>query len=299
MDRIDVMRLFVRVADSGSFSKAAGALSIGQPTVSKLIAALETRLGAQLFRRTSRGLSLTDAGQDYYESSVQLLENFEIAESRIGKAQLAPSGVVRVALSAAIGRMYLVPRLPAFFAHYPEVKIDLNVSERHINLVEEGIDIAIRVGNLNDSTLVSRRIGTATFATVASRAYLEKYGVPEKPSDLEHHQCLTYLFNGAPRPWLFNDSAGTFPFVPKGPVRTNDFENIRAAVLSGLGIAHNGSLFFQQEVKSGEIVQLLKDFAPAPLPIHVVWAGSRRLPSKVRVLIEFLAEVFADIEAPK
>jgi LysR family transcriptional regulator for bpeEF and oprC len=123
--------------------------------------------------------------------------------------------------------------------------------------------------------------------------------MPVKPADLENHECLTYLFNGAPRPWLFSDSNGPVSFVPKGPVRTNDFENIRAAVLAGLGIAHNGSLFFTREIESGEVVHMLKDHAPEPLPIHVVWPGSRRLPSKVRVFIDFLAEVFADIEKPK
>ena len=148
MDRLDVMRLFVRIAETGSFSRAARAAGVGQPTASKQIALLEERLGARLLQRTSRRLNLTDEGQAYYEASVRLLGEVDAAESAIGRGTVSPAGVIRVALSAGFGRMYVVPRLPEFFARYPDLAVDVNVSERHVNLIEDGLDVAIRIGFL-------------------------------------------------------------------------------------------------------------------------------------------------------
>jgi len=299
MDRLDVMRLFLRVADSGSFSKAARAAGIVQPTVSKQIAALEARLGAQLLRRTSRGLSLTGAGQDFYDSSVRLLGDLDAAESRIGRGQVAPSGLVRVALSAGLGRMYVVPRLPDFFAQFPDVAIDLDISERHVNLIEEGIDVAIRIGHLADSTLVARRIGSMTMSTVASPAYLERFGTPATPDDLARHAAVPFMYQGAPRPWEFNGPDGVMTLVPKGPVQTNDAEHIRATVLAGLGIAHSAGWLFAADIASGAVTHILTEYTPAPYPINAVCPGGRRVPGKAKVFIEFLAGIFADEPALK
>jgi LysR family transcriptional regulator, regulator for bpeEF and oprC len=168
VDRLDALQLFVRVVEAGSLTKAAGALCVVQPTVSKQIALLEDRLGARLLNRSARGLGLTAAGQDYYESATRLLAEFEEAEARVGRGQAAPSRMVRVASSARIGRMYLMPRLPEFFARFPQVSLDFDVSERFISLVEDGVDVALRIRHLSDSTLVARRIGGMTMATVAS-----------------------------------------------------------------------------------------------------------------------------------
>jgi LysR family transcriptional regulator, regulator for bpeEF and oprC len=293
MDRLDVMALFVRVADTGSFSRAARAAGIVQPTVSKQIAALEAHLGAQLLRRTSRGLSLTEAGQDFYESSVRLLGDVKAAESRIGRGKLAPSGLLRVATSAGLGRMYVVPRLPEFFALYPDVAVDLEISERHVNLVEEGIDVAIRIGPLSDSTLVARRIGSTQVVTVAAPAYLEASGEPQTPSDLEHHACVIFMFRGAPRPWAFQEPSGVTTIAPRGPVRTNDAEHIRSAVLAGLGIGHNVSWLFAPDIAKGAVVRILRAHDPPLYPINAVCPTGRLLSSKVKVFIDFLAEVFA------
>lgn len=288
------MQLFVRVADTGSFSKAARASGVGQPAVSKQIATLEARLGAQLLRRTSRGLSLTRAGDDFYESAVRLLGDVEAAESRIGRGQASPSGIVRVALSAGFGRMYVVPRLPEFFARFPDVAVDLDVSERHANLVEDGIDVAIRIGRLTDSTLLARRIGSMQHLTVAAPSYLERCGEPMAPADLEHHAAVVFMFQGAPRPWEFAGPAGAVTVAPKGPVRTNDAEHIRAAVRAGLGVGHSAGWLFAADIASGAVVHLLKAFAPVPYPISAVSPGGRLLPSRVRVFVDFLAQVCDD-----
>lgn len=294
MDRLDIMQLFVRIAETGSFSKAARAVGVGQPTASKQIAALEERLGAQLLQRTSRGLSLTDAGQAYYEVSVRLLGEIEAGESSVGRGQISPSGILRVALSAGVGRMYVVPRLPEFFARYPDLAVDLNVSERHVNLIEDGIDVAIRIGLLADSSLLARRIGSMEVVTVASPEYLKKFGEPMTPADLDHHKAVTFMFRGAPRPWEFKGRSGSITVQPKGHVRTNDAEHIRAAVRAGLGIAHNSSWLFARDIASGAVRSLLNDYTPNPYPIHAVYPGGRIIPVRVKVFVDFLAQIFAE-----
>jgi LysR family transcriptional regulator, regulator for bpeEF and oprC len=293
MDRLATLQLFVRVVETGSFSKAARAQGIVQPTVSKQIAALEDRLRAQLLNRTSRGLSLTAAGQDLYESAVRLLGEFDEAEARIGRGQIAPAGLVRVATSAGLGRMYLVPKLPAFFDRFPGVAVDLNVSERHVSLIEDGIDVALRIGQLADSTLVARRIGSTVAATVATPAYLARAGEPKTPADLAQHDCIGFVFQGEPQAWGFTGPAGPITIEPKGKVRSNDAEHIRAAVLAGIGIGHNTSWLYASDLASGKVRRLLTEYAPNPYPIHAVCPGGRRIPGRVRVFIDFLAEICA------
>ncbi len=291
------MQLFVRVAETGSFSKAARTVGIGQPTASKLVAALEERLGAQLLRRTSRGLSLTEAGQDYYESAVRLLDEVDAAESRVGRGKVSPSGLVRMALSAGFGRLYVVPRLPALFARYPELSVDLVVSDRHVNLVEEGIDLAIRIGPLSDSTLVARRIGACEQITVASASYLARApgGVPRTVADLATHACVVFTSRGAPRAWQLVTPDGSVAFQPRGPVRSHDAEHLRAAVLAGLGIAHQLSWLFADDLAAGTVERVMADHdtGRAPFPVSAVTPGGRMIPTKTKVVIDYLAEICA------
>jgi LysR family transcriptional regulator for bpeEF and oprC len=293
MDRLEVMQLFVQVADTRSFSKAARSAGVGQPAVSKQIAALESRLGVQLLQRSSHGLRLTTAGRRFYEAASRLLADFEEMESQVGREHVAPSGIVRVATSAALGRMHIVPRLPEFFEQYPGVSLDFRISERHISLIEDGIDVAIRIGNLSDSTLVARRIGSMQPKTVASPAYLERRGRPTKPEDLANHDCVTFIFQDAPRPWNFKGPEGPFSIEPRGAFRCNDAEHLRAAALAGLGIAHNPGWLFADDLASGALVPLLRKHAPDPFPIHAVSTASRT-PSRVRVFIDFVARLFSE-----
>jgi DNA-binding transcriptional LysR family regulator len=294
MDRLDAMRMFVRVVESGSFSIVAREMSIGQPAVSKQIAALEAHLGAQLMRRTSRSLSLTEGGQDFYESAVRLIDDLDAAESRVGRGQAAPSGHVRVTVDPVFGRLYIVPRLGTFFARFPEITVEFLVSERLVNLVEEGVDMAIRNGALPDSTLVARRIATTPIVTVASPAYLEKHGEPTSPSDLDRHACVTFVSDRVLRPWGFSGKSGAVTHRPTGSFGTNDGEQIRAAVLAGLGLAHTPGWLFRDELAAGSVRRVLREYEPDDMPISVVRPGGRRMASKVRVLIDFLVEIFAE-----
>jgi DNA-binding transcriptional LysR family regulator len=276
MDRLDAIGLFVRVVDSGSFSAVARTVGVGQPAVSKQIAALEAHLGAQLLQRTSRSLTLTEAGRDFYESAVRIVGDVEAAESRVGRGAVAPSGVVRATVAPVFGRLYVVPRLREFFARYPE------------------IDLGIHNGELSDSSLIARKIAQTPVVTVATPAYLATHGEPKAPAELERHACVIYAPQGAPRVWGFDGRFGPIAYQPKGAFRTNDAEQIRAAVLADLGLAHTPGWLFASEIASGAVRPVLTNYEPAKLPINAVRPAGRFLASKVRVFIEFLAEIFAE-----
>lgn len=293
MDQIAAIRVFVRVVECGSFSAVARESGVGQPAVSKQITALEAHLGAQLLRRTSRSLSLTDAGQEYYEAAVRLLDDLQDAEARIGKRQTAPSGLIRVTVAPVFGRLYVVPRLPVFFARYPDIVVECIVTDRVVNLVEEGIDLAIHNGDLKDSTSVIRKIAATPVITVASARYLEQHGEPATPSELNAHRCVIFAPQGGPRTWRFKGKFGDIDHRPRGNFRTNDAEQIRAAVLSDLGLAHTPGWLFAAELASGAVRLVLRDYAPTPLAISAVHPAGRRLAAKVRVFIDFLAGIFA------
>lgn len=292
MDKLDTIRTFVRVVETSSFSKAAKAQGVVQSTVSKQIAALESRLGIELLWRTSRGMSLTEAGRNYFDSVFPLVAELDAAEARVGGGRMSPSGRIRIAMPAGFGRMFVVPRLADFFALYPSLTVDLDISERHINLVEDGIDAAIRIGNLPDSALLARRVGSVEIATFAAPAYLDRRGEPRKVTDLKAHDCVTCMAHGNPRPWLFATPNGPLTITPDGPVRSNDTEHGRVAVLSGLGIAHSPSWVFADDLASGAVKRVLTPFTPPTVPIHVVSPSGRRMSTKVRVLIDFLKDTF-------
>jgi DNA-binding transcriptional LysR family regulator len=293
MDQFAAIRAFVRVVESGSFSAVARAAGMGQPAVSKQITALEAHLGAQLLRRTSRSLSLTEAGQDFYEAAVRLLDDLQDAESRVGKGQTTPAGLVRVTVAPVFGRLYVVPHLTAFFARYPGITVDCIVTDRVVGLVEEGVDLAVHNGELRDSTLLARRIASTPVVTVASEEYLGQHGEPASPSELDTHRCVVFAPQGAPRPWGFSGKLGPVGYQPKGNFRTNDADQIREAVLRGLGLAHTPFWLFSPEIASGAVRRVLRDYEPAPLPISAVHPAGRRLPAKVRVFVDFLAEICA------
>jgi LysR family transcriptional regulator for bpeEF and oprC len=291
VDEIAAIRTFVRVVQSGSFSAVARASGIGQPAISKQVASLERHVGAQLLRRTSRTLNLTEAGQDFYETSLRLLEDMDCLMSRMGQGQTSPQGVVRLSVAPVFGRLYILRHLPEFFARFPHLTVDFVVTDRTMNLVEEGIDLALQNGAVSDPSYVARRIATTPVVTVATRSYLQKHGTPATPDALQGHHCVGYAPHGAPRAWRFRGKTGPISIHPAGNFRTNDAEEIRAAVLSGLGLAHTPAWLFAPEIASGAVQIVLREYELDPIPISVVYPPGRRLPTRVRVLIEFLAAV--------
>ena len=296
MDRLEGIKIFVRVVESGSFSAVAREFGTKQPAISKQVAALEKHLGAQLLMRTSRSLSLTEAGRDFYESSVRLIGDLEAAESRIGTGQASPSGVVRVTAAPAFSRLYVVPQLPAFRARYPKVVVESLVSERLNNLVEEGIDLAIRNGALSDSSLIARKIGESAVVAVASPDYLKRKGEPERPRDLDGHDGVIFVSQDGPRSWTFTSRAGPISYQATASFRSNDGEQLRAAVLAGLGITQAPHWLFAADIRAGTVRRILRDYEPRKIPISAVRPASRRQPSKVAVFVDFLAELLAETD---
>jgi DNA-binding transcriptional LysR family regulator len=294
MDRLEGMKIFLRVVESGSFSAVARELGTGQPAISKQVAALEEHLGAQLLVRTSRGLSLTEAGRDFYESAVRLISDLEAAESRIGSGQASPSGVVRVTAAHAFSRLYVVPKLPLFRERYPKVVVEMLVSERTSNLVEEGIDLAIRNGTLSDSSLIARKIGESAIIAVASADYLKRRGEPKRPSDLDGHDGVIFVSQDGPRPWTFASRAGLISYQAAASFRTNDGEQLRSAVLAGLGITQAPCWLFAADLRAGTGRRILRGHEPEKITISAVRPAARRQPSKVAVFAEFLAELLAE-----
>ncbi|WP_261533990.1 LysR family transcriptional regulator [Burkholderia multivorans] len=294
MDKLDAMRMFVRVVESGSFSQAARDLNVSQPTVSKQVASLEARLGTQLLARNSRALAVTPAGQDYYEAVSRILHDLDFAEETVLEGQSAPSGLVRVTVSPAFGRMFVIPRLSDFRNRFPGVTIEMEVSGRHVDLIEERIDVAIRIGRLSDSTLVATRIGDMRMITIASAGYLARHGTPQTLDELLTHQRIGYVYQGEVVGWGFDVDGRQVTVDGAGAFRTNDAEHVRSAVLAGLGIAHHASWLFTEELASGEVVQILDKYMPLPFPINAVTVVGRRMPSRVRHFIDLLAAICAE-----
>ncbi|MDR3516511.1 MAG: LysR family transcriptional regulator [Azospirillaceae bacterium] len=293
MDKIDAMKLFLRVAEAGSFSKAARQMGIVQSTTSKQIAALERRLGTQLVRRTSRGLALTAAGQHYYDNARRLVDEFELLEDAVSERERSPGGLVRLTCPPGFATSYLLPQLGPFVERYPSLSLEFVVSQRIVDLVEEHIDVAIRVGDLEDSELRSRQVGTTAAIVVASAEYLRRHGEPTTPAELEGHPCIASIRHGKPRPWRFRRAGDRVTIDPKGPIQSDDVELTRAAVKSGLGIAHAASWLFRDELISGAVRQILTDYECIQVPISAVWSGDRALPRRAAVFIDYLEAVCA------
>lgn len=293
MDRFDAMQTFLRVAETGNFSQVAREANIGQPAVSKQIAWLESHLGVQLFHRTSRNVRVTDAGQMFYEKVSRVMRDLDTAEHLIGRGALKPSGRLSVSLSAGFGRLHIVPLLPAFRALYPDIIVELIVTDRFVDLVEDGFDVAIRIGQLSDSALVARRIGSSPRVTVATPDYLARCGEPYHPDELKAHACIVYAFQRSPNPWLFATNGEPTELAVGGPLRTNDAENVRAAVLAGLGIAQAPRWLFSAELADGKVRELLPRYTPRPTPIHAVFPAERPTAPKVRAFVDFVADAFA------
>lgn len=293
MDRFSSLHLLIRVVELGSFTRAAQELGLGQPAVSKQVAALEARLGTRLLDRSSQGLRPTAAGLDLYNAAVGLLGDLEEAETRVRGGSRGPAGLVRVATPPALGRMFIIPKLPAFLAQFPEIAIEFSVTQRTVDLVKDGIDVALRVGALPSSSLIARRIGSLQMITVAAPAYLSAHGTPTSLRALADHRLITGHGDGATFDWQFRGVDGAVSMTPTGAIRSNDGEDLRAAVLAGLGIAQGPSALFGADLDAGTIVRILDDFASDPVPFHAVSVGGRKLAHRVRIFIDFLAATFA------
>jgi LysR family transcriptional regulator for bpeEF and oprC len=292
LDKFDAMRLFVRVVEKQSFSAVAKEHGIGQPAVSKQISALEDELGTELLHRTSRSIALTEAGRDFYESALRILDDFESATSRIGRGQTSPKGLIRMTVPPTFARLHLVTKLAAFFAAYPDLAVEMAASESPKTIIEDGFDLAIHSGDLPDSSLVARRFAQTTIILVATPQYLTRYGAPETPEDLDRFRAVALVEQGSVQPWCFGSGENEKRIIPKGMFRASDIEQVRMGVLEHLGIAQASAWLFAAELREGTVLRLLTPFERT-VPIFAVRPASRRLSTKVRVFIEHLEKTFA------
>jgi DNA-binding transcriptional LysR family regulator len=292
VDRFEAMQVFVRVVEKGSLSAVAKERGLGQPAISKQLSALENELGTELVRRTSRSVALTEAGRDFYESALRILDDFESAASRISRGQSTPKGLIRVTAPPTFARLHMVSKLPAFFAAYPDVAIEMAAVESPATLVEDGFDLAIHSGDLPSSNLVARRFAQTGIILVATPQYIARHGAPESPEDLARFAAVALVDRGSVQPWIFGHGQAARRVIPTGVFRTSDLEQMRMGVLEHLGIAQAPAWLFAAELREGTVLRLL-----APLerivPIFAVRPASRRMSSKVRVLIEHLEKTFA------
>jgi DNA-binding transcriptional LysR family regulator len=292
-DTLALFQTFVRVAEAGSFTAVATERNTSQPTISRQIATLEEHLGCPLFQRTTRSLTMTDDGRVFYEHARRTIEAAAEAESVVGRRRRKPSGKLRIAASVVFGRLHVIPRLPRFMARYPDIEIDLLMNDGFSDLVEEGIDLSIRVGMITDSSLIARRIGTTRRVVVATPDYLARKGIPKTPDDLQNHDCIVYSRLATGDNWSFTGPEGPISVPIYGRFHVNNTEGVRAAILQGLGIGYVPVWHFvDSEIESDRLVVLLRNFEPSPQPISAVYSSRRFLPLKVRTAIDFFAAEF-------
>ncbi len=290
MDSLAAMQVFVRVVETGSFSAAAREAKSTQPTISRLVAQLEDHLGARLFQRTTRQVTVTDEGRQFYDHARRALEAVAEAESAVGRRHAEPEGIVRLAAPVVFSRLHLLPRLPRLLARHPKLDVDLVMHDGFTDLIGEGIDLALRVGEIEDPSLVTRRVGITRRVIAAAPSYLERRGRPQHPQDLAEHDCIVYTRLASGNIWHFDGPEGPLAIQARGRVQVNNSEGVREAVLMGLGIGVMPIWLFRDEIEQGLVTLLLKDYEPKRLPMNLVYPSRRFVSPRVRAVIEFLAE---------
>ena len=290
MDVMHSMAVFRRVVEAENFSAVARETNMSQSTVSKHIAALEERLGTKLLNRSTRSIKLTEAGKEYYHHCIRILNDFHEAEASIGKGKIKPTGTLRISTSAAFSRACMLPYLNEFFRTYPDINIDLLFDDDYIDLVKQGIDLAIRVGPLADSTLIARKIGVSSRVVVASADYLVKHGRPKKPADLVKHNCLLYSLQKAPDLWYFNSAQeGDESVRVRGRLKASSPDALCDATMNGMGISVLCEWYARKYIKDGRLKVILQDYHPTRYDINAVYPERKFVPQKVKRMIEFLA----------
>jgi DNA-binding transcriptional LysR family regulator len=292
MDRLAAMETFVLVVDTGSFSAAARRLNIGQPAVSKLVAQLEDRLGVKLLVRTTHGLTPTEAGLNYYERARRSIEEADEADLAARGAGKGLSGRLRVSAAVTFARIHLIPHMPAFLADHRDLKLDVVLDDRNVDLVQEGIDVALRMGRLVDSTLTARRIASCRHAVLATPAYFARAGEPATPADLPTHNAVIYAQRGGGTDWIFRRDGTEVPVALNGRLRISAAEGVRAAVLAHGGIAIASEWMFTPEIADGTVKEVLQDWELPQLDLWAVFpAGRAATTTKARTFIDFVEKV--------
>jgi len=293
MDTLLSLRIYLQIAEERSLTKAADRLGISRALASKHLKYLETELGALLVNRTTRRLSLTEAGQSFYERCAQAVADIEEAMRCAGDSGAVPRGTLRVNAAHAFGRRYVAPALGEFLARHPEVRVDLTLNDRFVDIVEEGFDLAIRIGQLDQSSLVARRLASTDLVVCGSPGDLRRRGVPGAPADLAGHDCLTYAYAREPGVWSFRRDSESARVRVSGSLHANDGETLLAVALADRGLIELPTFLAGEALASGGLVPLLTDWETERLGIYAVYPSRRHLSAKVRSFVDFLGARFA------
>ena len=294
MDRFAALTVYARVVECGSFARAADRLSMSTSAVSRHVAELEAHLGARLLNRTTRRLSLTESGRIFHERCVQLLADLTEAEEEVNAAAAVPRGTLRLTSSITFGVRHLAPAIADFGARHPDVAFDVELSDRAVDIVEEGMDLAIRIGGIGSQALIARQLAATQLVLCAAPGYLERRGVPRQPEDLTAHSCLTYEYLAAGAVWQFRDRGGAERAVRiAGAAHANNGSLLCALAVAGMGVLLEPDFIVAAEIRAGRLVTLLPEFRPPTSTIYAAYPSRRHLSAKVRLFVDALAERFA------
>lgn len=294
MDRFEAMRVFCKVVEAGSFAAAAARLDMSTSAASRHVAQLEAQLDARLLNRTTRRLSLTENGQAYYERCTQLLADLQEAEELVGNQAAHPRGTLRITAPISFGESHVAPAISDYLQRYPQVRVDVSLSDRQADLVEEALDLAIRIGNIANQNLVARPIGQSRLLVCAAPAYLARHGTPASAEDLAQHACLTYAYGSGQNSWSFGGS-GAPPRTVRvsGPAHANNGNFLARLAAQGMGFTQGPDFILAPYVARGELVPVLADEPPRTIPIYAVYPSRRHLSAKVRSFVAFMIEWLA------
>ena len=292
MTAITDLEIFARVARTGNMSAAGREMGLSPAVVSKRVSLLEDRLGARLFQRTTRQLTLTEVGEGFFKRVVDVLSLIEEAEDFVSRRNTKPRGVLKVTAPTSFSRQHIAPYLPAFFLKYPEIELDIHLSDNFVDIIRNGYDLAVRIGELKDSSLVARKLASDNRVICAAPKYLKERGLPKRLDDLEFHNCLSA---GAQEVWRLDGPDGQKSIKVKGNIRTNSSEFVRESLLAGLGIGLRSTWDIAEEIKTGELQVILPEHrGSSAVAVYAVYPCREFMPAKVNVFIEFLAELFGN-----
>jgi len=286
------MRTFARVVEAGSFAAAASQLGISRAQASKLVYRLEEHLGARLLQRTTRHLHLTETGRSYYNRIITVLSDIDEAEAETSQQQTEPRGRLRISAPVTFTPHHLVPALAEFLKSHPRIELELELTDRRVELIDEGYDLAIRIGQLQDSSLIARQLAPVHSYVLAAPSYLHRNGEPERPEDLEQHLCLPYTLSHEPAVWRFRHNGQHVSIRIRGPVHTNHGGALLTFIEQGLGIGMLPDFICEQALREGRLRTLLDKWEPQLIGIHIVYPSRRALPARTRTLIDFLGKQF-------
>jgi DNA-binding transcriptional LysR family regulator len=297
MSSLGEIETFVAVVAAGSFTRAARRLGVSQSLVSRSVAALEARLAARLLHRTTRKLQLTTDGQAFYERCARVLAELQEAELTVSRNHEQPRGLLRVDAPSLLGLLVVIPALPGFFARHPEVKVQLTLRDHYVDIVGEGLDVALRMGDIADSSFIARKLGMARVITCATPSYLERRGRPRTLEDLARHDCLVSLIDGVPQAWLYGSQGQAHEVAVSGPLHVASGPAVLESARAGLGLVRLFDYVVAADIAAGRLEEVLAEHSNVQRPVSAVYPASRHLSPKVRVFVDYMVEIWARLQA--